>query len=306
MNLNVKIADVKFSNPVTVASGTFWYKDTYYTPEEMRQFGALTPKTVTLESREGNPPPRVVETPAGMVNAIGIDNDGADNFIETKLPGLQALGIPLIISISANTTQDFISLAKKFDGLSQVAALELNLSCPNLQKKILVAQDAPLTHATVVAVKQAVDLPVIAKLTPNVTRITEIALAAQEAGADALALINTLGAMVIDVEHRRPLLGNRSGGLSGPAIRPVAVKMVYDTAQVVKIPIIGMGGIMTARDALEFLMAGATMVAVGTANFVNPEAPFEILAGIRAYLEKNGIKDIQDIIGCALKADERG
>lgn len=300
MNLKIKIADIEFQNPVTVASGTFWYKDAYYTHDEMRQFGAIVPKTVTLNAREGNPPPRIAETPAGMVNAIGIENNGADDFIQNKLPALQETGVPIIASVMGTSEEEFIALAEKFSDLKNVVALELNLSCPNLQKKILIAQDARATFETVKAVTQVSKIPVIAKLTPNVTDISEIALAAQDAGADGLALINTLSGMVMDTKSRKPLLGNVSGGLSGPAIRPVAVKMVYDVAKAVNIPVIGMGGIMTSNDALEFLMAGATMVAVGTANFVNPEAPFEILEGIKRYMKENGVKDIKELIGCAL------
>ncbi len=305
MNLKVKIKNIEFQNPVTVASGTFWYKPDYYTAEEMRAFGAVVPKTVTLHAQDGNPPPRIAETPAGMINAIGIDNDGADAFIKEKLPGLQFLDVPLIISIMAHNDDDFVSLAAKFDRQDNVAALELNLSCPNLQKKVLTAQDPELTARTIKRVRSACGLPVIAKLTPNVTSIVEIALAAQDAGADALALINTLGGMVIDTARRRPHLGNTSGGLSGPAIRPVAVKMVYDTARVVDIPIVGMGGIMTPNDALEFIMAGATMVAVGTANFIDPSTPFTILEGIRDYLQKNQVRDINELIGCAHGDRER-
>lgn len=301
MNLKVNIADSEFQNPITVASGTFWYKDKYYTKDEMKGFGAIVPKTVTLNAREGNAMPRICETPSGMVNAIGIENLGADDFIANKLPALQETGIPVIVSVMGNSTEEFIALAEKFSGQQNVVALEVNLSCPNLQKKVLIAQDATLTAETVIAVKKVSKIPVIAKLTPNVTNILEIALSAEDAGADGLALINTLGAMVIDTAKRKPLLGNVSGGLSGPAIRPVAVKMVYDVAKAVKVPIIGMGGIMTANDALEFLMAGAAMVAVGTANFVNPEAPFEILAGIKNYMAENKIDGINDIIGCAIK-----
>lgn len=300
MNLKVKIANIEFQNPVTVASGTFWYQDAYYTREEIRQFGAVVPKTVTLNAREGNLKPRICETPSGMINAIGIENPGADDFIQNKLPELQALDVPIIASIMGNSDEEFATLAKKFSGLKNVAALECNLSCPNLKKEILTAQDAKLTAGTIRAVKKASAIPVIAKLSPNVTNIAEIARAAEGAGADGLALINTLAAMVIDTTARKPLLGNLCGGLSGPAIRPVAVKMVYDAARAVKIPIIGMGGIMTANDALEFLMAGAAMIAVGTANFVNPEAPFEILDGIKKYMADNNIKDVNELIGCAL------
>ncbi len=301
MNLKVKIANVEFQNPLTVASGTFWYQPEYYSDDEMRKFGAIIPKTVTLHAQEGNPPPRVAETPSGMLNAIGIENGGIDDFITNKLPGLVRTGVPVIPSILGHDEKEFVELAQRFSGLEGVVALEVNLSCPNLRKKVLIAQDAELTRHTIQKIKKATKLPVIAKLTPNVTDIKLIARAAQDGGADALSLINTLSAMAIDIKKRKPVLGNISGGLSGPAIRPVAVRMVYEAFKTVKIPIIGMGGIVDARDALEFIMAGATMVAVGTMNFVDPLAPFKVIEGLEEYLKANGIDDIRDLIGIAHK-----
>jgi dihydroorotate dehydrogenase (NAD+) catalytic subunit len=265
--------------------------------DEVKTLGALIPKTVTLNPRAGNPPPRIVETPAGMLNAIGIDNPGADVFIQTKMPLLRQIGVPLIISISGNSDEEFLALVEKFHKLAGVSAIELNLSCPNLQHKVLVSQDATATHRLVKKVKAASSVPIIAKLSPNVTDIVEIARAAENAGADALSLINTLSGMAIDIKTRRPVLGNVSGGLSGPAIRPVALNMVYRTVREVDIPIIAMGGIMTAEDALQFLIAGATMVAVGTANFVSPKAPVEVLAGIKKYMQENKMTDIRELIG---------
>ncbi len=297
MNISVKIGNAKFQNPVTVASGTFGHTEKYYDLEEVKKLGALTPKTVTLRPQEGNLPPRIIETPSGMLNAIGIENPGVDGFIETKLPPLKKIGIPLIISILGHTDKEFTALTVKFNAVSGVNALELNLSCPNLRQKILVAQDAKATYRVVKAVKKISHYPVIAKLAPNVTDITEIARAAQDAGADGLSLINTFSGMVIDVNKRISVLGNVTGGISGPAIRPMAVDMVYQTAKKVKIPIIAMGGIMTAEDALQYIIAGATMVAVGTANFINPRAPLEVLAGIKSYMKKNKITDIKKIIG---------
>ncbi len=299
MNLKVKIFGVEFKNPLTVASGTFWYKSEYYSDEEMHAFGAIIPKTVTLNAQEGNPPPRVAETPSGMLNAIGIENNGVDDFIANKLPDLVRTGVPIIPSILGHEEKEFMELAERFDGIPGVVALEVNLSCPNLRKKVLVAQDPELTRQTIHRIKKAVKLPVIAKLTPNVTDIKIIARGAQDGGADALSLINTLSAMAIDIKKRKPVLGNITGGLSGPAIRPVAVRMVYEIFKTVKIPIIGMGGIVDARDALEFIMAGATMVAVGTMNFVDPLAPFKVLQGIEEYLKTNGIEDIKELIGVA-------
>lgn len=297
MNISVKIGNTKFPNPVTVASGTFGHSEKYYNLEEVKKLGALTPKTVTLRAQEGNPPPRIIETPSGMLNAIGIENPGVDEFIKTKFPLLKKIGIPMIISILGHTDKEFIALAEKFNAVSGVNALELNLSCPNLGKVVLVAQDPEATYRVVKAVKKISNYPVIAKLTPNVTDIAMIAKAAQDAGADGISLINTFSGMVIDVNKRASVLGNITGGVSGPAIRPMAVDMVYKTAKKVKIPIIAMGGIMTADDALQYIIAGATMVAVGTANFINPRAPLDVLEGIKSYMKKNKITDIKKIIG---------
>jgi len=297
MKLNVKIGKIQFKNPVTVASGTFGYIEKYCNPVKISQLGAVVPKTVTLHQREGNPSPRIVETPSGMINAIGIENQGIDFFLKEKLPQLVKFKIPVILSISANTDKEFIALAKKASNAKGICALELNLSCPNLKKKQLVAQDAKATYRVIKAVKKVYKNPVIAKLTPNVTSIVEIAKAAKSAGADAISLVNTFAAMAVDIKKREPILGNITGGLSGPAIKPIALKMVYDVYREVKIPIIAMGGIMTSDDALEFLIAGATMVAVGTASFVNPNAPIEILSGIKKYMQQNKINDIKQLIG---------
>ena len=297
MNISVKIGTVKFENPVTVASGTFGHSEKYYNLQEVKKLGAITPKTVTLRAQEGNPPPRIAETPSGMLNAIGIENPGADGFITTKLPPLKKIGIPLIISILGYTDEEFKTLTEKFNNASGVNALELNLSCPNLGKDILIAQDAQATYRIVKSVKKISKYPVIAKLSPNVTDITVIAQAAEDAGADGISLINTFSGMAIDTKTRKSVLGNITGGVSGPAIRPIAVYMVYKTAQKIKIPIIAMGGIMTAEDALQYIIAGATMVAVGTANFIHPRAPLDVLSGIKAYMRQNKITDIKKLIG---------
>jgi len=232
-----------------------------------------------------------------MLNAIGIDNPGADVFIQAKLPLLRKIGVPLVISVSGNSDEEFVALVEKFHALPGVSAIELNLSCPNLQHKVLVAQDPVATARVVRKVKAIARLPIIAKLSPNVTDIVPIARSAEAAGADGLSMINTLAGMAIDVKTRCPVLGNVTGGLSGPAIRPVALSMVYRAAREVDIPIIAMGGIMTAEDALQFLIAGATMVAVGTANFVSPCAPVEVLDGIKEYMRANKITDIRELIG---------
>ncbi len=297
MNISVKIGSVEFQNPVTVASGTFGHAEKYYNLEEVKKLGALVPKTVTLHPRVGNPPPRIIETPAGMLNSIGIENPGADGFIVKKLPALRKIGIPLIISILGNSDEEFIQLVEKFNRAQGISALELNLSCPNLKHKVLVSQDPEATFRVVKKVKEISKYAVIAKLSPNVTDIAIIAAAAEQAGADGISLINTFSAMAIDIKTRTSVLGNFTGGLSGPAIKPVALRMVYEVAQKVKIPVVAMGGIINASDALEFMIAGASMVAVGTANFINPRAPLEVLEGIEAYMRKNKLKDIKQIIG---------
>ncbi len=302
MNISVNIGTLKLKNPVTVASGTFGHADKYYDLEEVKKLGAIVPKTVTLHKREGNPPPRIIETPAGMLNAIGIENPGVDGFIKKKLPAFRKIGIPLIISILGHTDEEFVRITEKLNRSKGVNALELNLSCPNLKHKVLVAQDPEATFRVVKKIKSIASVPVIAKLSPNVTDISAIALAAQDAGADGVSLINTFTAMVVDIKTRTSVLGNFTGGLSGPAIRPIAVSMVYEVAKKIKVPIVAMGGIMTAKDALEFIIAGATMVAVGTANFINPRAPLEVLEGIKTYMRANKIKDIKEIIG-SLKSD---
>lgn len=297
MDISVNIGSLTLKNPVTVASGTFGHAEKYYDLEEVKRLGAIVPKTVTLFKREGNPPPRIVETPAGMLNAIGIENPGIDGFIEKKLPAFRKIGIPLIISILGHTDEEFIKITEKLNRAKGISALELNLSCPNLKHKVLVAQDPEATHRVVKKIKSIANVPVIAKLSPNVTDISAIALAAQDAGADGVSLVNTFTAMAINVKTRTSILGNYTGGLSGPAIRPIAVYMVHEVARKVKIPIIAMGGIMTAKDALEFIIAGATMVAVGTANFINPRAPLEVLDGINQYMKENKINNIKDLIG---------
>ncbi len=297
INLSVKIANAVFKNPVTVASGTFAHAEKYYNLEEVKKLGAIVPKTVTLHAQVGNPPARIWETPAGMINAIGIENPGIDDFIQKKLPNLKKIGVPLILSVLGQDSGQFMAIIEKLNTQQDIAALELNLSCPNLNHKILVAQDPQATQELVSKIKAISKFPVIAKLSPNVTDIGEIALAAEAGGADAVSLINTLTGMAIDIRTRKSRIGNFMGGLSGPAIRPVAVAMVHKVYQSVKIPIIGMGGIANANDALEFIIAGATMVATGTINFINPRASLEVLEGIKTYMHDNDIVDIKELIG---------
>ena len=301
MNISIQIGNVTFKNPVTVASGTFGHAEKYYALEEVRKLGAIVPKTVTCHPQVGNPPVRIFETPSGMINAIGIENPGIDGFIKTKLPNFRKIGVPLIISILGHDEAQFVEIVEKLNDQTGISVLELNLSCPNLGHKTLVAQDTDATYRLVKRLKGISKFPIAAKLSPNVTDISEIAVAAEHAGADAVSLVNTFSAMAIDIKTRRSRIGNFTGGLSGPAIRPIALKMVHDVYKRVKIPVIGMGGIMTADDALEFLIAGASMVAVGTANFVNPRAPVDVLDGIMAYMKENKIKEIKELIGSISK-----
>ena len=297
MNLSVKIGNINFKNPVTVASGTFGHAQRYYNLEEVKRLAAIVSKTVTFHPQVGNPPPRIFETPSGMINAIGIENPGINGFIAQKLPALKKVGVPLIVSILGHDEEQFIGIIEKLNEEEGIAAVELNLSCPNLNHKTLVAQDPAATAQLVGKIKPLSKFPIIAKLSPNVTDIAEIAQAAEAGGADAVSLVNTFTAMAIDIRKRQSRVGNFTGGLSGPAIRPIAVYMVHKVASRVKIPVIGMGGIMTASDALEFMIAGATMVAVGSANFINPRAPIDVLEGIESFMKENKISDIREIIG---------
>lgn len=297
MNLSVSIGNILFANPVTVASGTFGAGEEYLNISGMQKLGAIVPKTITLKPQPGNPPPRICETPAGMVNAIGIASPGLDGFIKEKLPFYTQIGVPLIVSISGTTDEERLTMIQALNEIPEVVGIELNLSCPNLRHKKLVAQDARLSFDAVKKAKKKCRKLLIPKLTPNVSDIAQIARAVEDAGADAIAMINTFQALVIDLETRRSKIGNFTGGLSGPAIRPIAVNMIYQAAQNVKIPIIGMGGISSTEDALEFLIAGATMVAIGTMNFINPHLPLEIIGGIKEYMQKHNMKDVNDLIG---------
>ena len=266
----------------------------------MTKVGAVTVKGTTLEPRAGNKGQRAVETPSGMLNCVGLENPGADYFLAQTLPELRKIDVPVIVNIAGSTPEEYGELAKKLD-IDGVHAIEINISCPNVKHGGIAFGTCPESAAEVVrAVKANTSKPVITKLSPNVTDIVEMALAAQEAGTDALSLINTLIGMKIDIDRKKPVLGNVMGGLSGPAVKPVAVRMVYQVAQKVSVPIIGMGGIMNAEDAIEFFLAGASAVAVGTANFRDPRLAETICEGILSYLDRNGFRSLQDIIGLAL------
>lgn len=299
INLAVNLGKLTLKNPVVTASGTFGFGLEFLPYVDLNSLGAVVVNGITLKPRVGNPPPRLVETPAGLLNAIGLENPGVDYFLENLLPQLQGYDTSVIVNISGNTFQEYGLLAKKLT-VPGVAALEVNISCPNVKAGGLVfGTDPEQVTAVVREVKAQTNLPVIVKLTPNVTDIVAIAQAAAQGGADALSLINTLLGMAIDIKKRRPVLGNIMGGLSGPAIKPVAVRMVYQVAQRVDLPIIGMGGIVSAEDALEFIMAGAQAVAVGTGNFLNPRATVEVVAGLEQYCLENEINDINQLVGVA-------
>ncbi len=297
VSLAVNVAGIRMKNPVMTASGTFGYAQEFEQYMDLNRLGALVVKTITRLPRPGNPPPRIVETPAGMLNAIGLQNVGIEGFIREKLPYLRRLQPPLIVNVAGESVEDFRELTKRIGDQEGVAGIELNVSCPNVAGGLDFSTDPQLAYRVVKAAREATPLPLIPKLSPNVTDIAVIAQAVAEAGADAISLINTLVGMAVDVRTRRPRIGNVTGGVSGPAIRPIAVRMVWQVARAVRLPIIGMGGILTAEDALEFMIAGATAVAVGTANFIDPEAPVRVIEGLEQYCTANGIQDVRQLIG---------
>jgi dihydroorotate dehydrogenase (NAD+) catalytic subunit len=289
---------VKFSNPVLVASGTFGYGQDSGKPIAPPEPGGIVCKSVTLLPREGNLPPRTVETPSGMLNAIGLTNIGVDRFIREKLPFLHKQKTRIIVNVAGRTIEEYVEVVRRLSRCRGIDMLEINISCPNVKEGGLAfGARSQSAHNCIKQVKENSRLPIIAKLSPNVTDITEIAQAVEDAGADAISLINTLVGMVIDVEKRRPILGNITGGLSGPAIKPVALAMVWKVAKAVKVPVVGLGGIMNTRDALEFLLAGACMIQVGTANFVDPQTSIKIVNGLSGYLKEKQIERITDLVG---------
>ena len=297
MNTKVNIAGVEFKNPVTTASGTFGSGTEYREFVDLSLLGAVTTKGVANVPWPGNPTPRIAETYGGMINAIGLQNPGIDVFVNRDIPFLKRYDTKIIVNVCGKTTEDYIDVVERL-GDQPVDLLEINISCPNVKEGgIAFGQDPKAVEAITREVKRHAKQPIIMKLSPNVTDITVMAKAAEAGGADALSLINTLTGMKIDINRRSFALANKTGGMSGPVVKPVAVRMVYQVAQAVKLPIIGMGGIMTAEDALEFILAGATAVAVGTANFHNPYATKEVVEGIEAYMRKYGIEDIKELIG---------
>lgn len=297
MNTKVNIAGVEFKNPVMVASGTFGSGAEYSDFVDLNRLGAVVTKGVANVPWEGNPTPRIAETYGGMLNAVGLQNPGYDLFAKRDIPYLQKYDTNIIVNVCGRTTEDYIDVVEKL-GTENVDMLEINISCPNVKHGgIAFGQDPKAVEAITKAVKAVAKQPVIMKLSPNVTDITEMAMAAEAGGADALSLINTLTGMQIDVERQKFVLANKTGGLSGPAIKPVAVRMVYQVANAVNVPIIGMGGIANAKDAMEFILAGATAVSVGTANFNNPNTTIEVVEGIEDYMTRHNVEDINELIG---------
>lgn len=303
LNLSVNLGGIKLKNPVAVASGTFGYGQEYEDYVSIKDLGAVIVKGTTLTPRAGNPGPRIAETPAGMLNAVGLENPGVEVFLNEYLPYLVEREVTIIANIAGNTIEEYAAMASMMEGHPGIAGIELNISCPNVKHGGLQFGTDPQTVKNVVAaVKKETSIPVMPKLSPNVTDITEIARAAVEGGADALSMINTLMGMAIDINTGKPVLANTFGGLSGPAIKPVALRMIYQVYQAVDVPILGGGGIMNYIDALEFIMAGASAVSIGTGNFVNPGIGEEVAEGLAKYMQSKGIKDLQEIVGIATRS----
>jgi dihydroorotate dehydrogenase (NAD+) catalytic subunit len=298
VNLAVELAGIRLKNPLLAASGTFGYGVEYEGLIDLAMLGGIVSKGLYLEPRDGAPPPRIAETPSGLLNAIGLQGIGIHAFVKDVLPRLRKHDTALVVNVCGDTVEEYAEVARICDGAPGIAGLEINISCPNVkQGGMAFGGDPRMTHAVVAAVRAATRLPLIPKLSPNVADITVFARAAEEAGADALSCINTLLGLAIDVETRLPRLGFGTGGLSGPAIRPVAVRMAWQAARAVRIPVIGIGGISSAQDALEFLIAGCRAVQVGTANFVDPGVYDRMLAGLTAYLQRHGLADINAVVG---------
>jgi len=301
-NLSVDIAGIKLRNPVMTASGTFGYGSEFAPYLDLEKIGAIITKGLSLKPKAGNPTPRIVETPGGMLNAIGLQNVGIDAFIGEKVPYLRKIATPVIVNLYGNSLEEYGELAGRLDGIAEVAGIEVNISCPNVkQGGIVFGTDPAAAFEVVDLVRRNTTKPMIVKLSPNVTDVVVMAKSCVDAGADALSLINTLTGMAIDLKSRRPILANITGGLSGPAIKPVALRMVWQVARAVTVPVIGIGGIMSAVDALEFILAGATAIQVGTANFLDPSAAQTIALGMEQWLEENNVSDIKELIG-ALKS----
>lgn len=298
VQLNTKIGSLELKNPVMTASGTFGYGTEYADFMDISRLGAIIVKGTTLAPRQGNPYPRMAETPSGMLNAVGLQNKGVDYFVDHIYPEVQKISTAIIVNVSGSCIDDYVQTASIINTLDDIPAIELNISCPNVKQGGMAFGVNPESAAQVVsAVRKAYDKTLIVKLSPNVTDITEIARAVEGAGADSVSLINTMLGMAIDAEKRRPILSTVTGGMSGPAVKPVALRMVWQTAKAVKIPVIGLGGICSATDAIEFLLAGASAIQIGTANFIDPSISEKVVDGIADYLERHGFSSVQEIIG---------
>ena len=294
-NLEVNLAGISLKNPIILESGCFGYGEEYQDLINIDDVGAVVTKTITLKPKVGNPPPRLVETASGLLNSIGLANVGIELFLKEKLPYLEKFSTPIIVSIAGETRQEYLQLIQRLNG-EQIAGIELNISCPNIGKELTVAQDEDETFSLVKAAKKQTKIPLLVKLSPNVTDITRIAKSAERAGADILSLVNTFSAMALDVETRSPKLGGILGGLSGPAIKPIALRMLWQVRKATSLPLVGMGGITNSRDALEFIIAGANAIGLGTAIFINPQAYLEIVDGLENYLSRKGIDDINKVV----------
>jgi len=297
-SLCVNVGGIELKNPVMTASGTFGYGREFHELVDLGLLGGIIVKGLALKAVSGNPPPRIVETPCGMLNAIGLENIGIEAFIREKLPFLSEFPTPVFVNIYGKTVEEYVALAARIDGEKDIAGIEVNISCPNVKAGgVAFGVDKCAAADVIRMVRKSTSKPLMVKLSPNVTDIVEIARSVEDAGADSVSLINTITGMAIDIRKRRPVLGNITGGLSGPAIKPVALRMVWQVANAVKIPVIGIGGIVTAEDAIEFLIAGATAIQVGTANFINPRATMDIIEGIESFMEKEGIHHINELTG---------
>jgi dihydroorotate dehydrogenase (NAD+) catalytic subunit len=297
IDLSVQLGRLRLPNPILVASGTFGYAREMTGLVDVTRLGGILPKTITAQPRTGNAPWRTIETAAGMLNSIGLDNDGIEAFIEHHLPYLGGLGVPIIVSIAGKSHDEFVAMTRRLDGLEGVAAVELNISCPNVSGGVDFGTDPAMCERVVAECRAVTATPIIAKLTPNVTSVPAMAKAAAAGGADAISLINTCLGMAIDWRRRRPMLGNVVGGLSGPAIKPIALRAVYQAAQAVDTPIIGIGGIATIDDVMEFFVAGATAVQLGTVNFYNPQASMEVLDALPGAMGQAGVKCVAELVG---------
>ncbi|MBR5707074.1 MAG: dihydroorotate dehydrogenase [Bacteroidaceae bacterium] len=298
VQLNTKIGSLELKNPVMTASGTFGYGTEYADFMDISRLGAIIVKGTTLAPRQGNPYPRMAETPSGMLNAVGLQNKGVDYFVDHIYPEVQKIGTAIIVNVSGSCIDDYVQTAGIINTLDDIPAIELNISCPNVKQGGMAFGVNPESAAQVVsAVRKAYDKTLIVKLSPNVTDITEIARAVEGAGADSVSLINTMLGMAIDAERRKPILSTITGGMSGPAVKPVALRMVWQTAKAVKIPVIGLGGICSATDAIEFLLAGASAIQIGTANFIDPSISEKVIDGIADYLQRHNYSSVQEIIG---------